>query len=300
MANMPQVREGLQAKGIDIPSDTWFVGGYHDTCNDDVDLFDTELIPAAHAAEFSSLRALLDRARACNAHERARRFEAADPNESPDLALLHVEERSEHLAEPRPEYGHCTNAVCIVGRRAVTRGLFMDRRAFLVSYDASQDPDNFDLGRLLAAVVPVCAGISLEYYFSFVDNERYGCGTKLPHNVTGLIGIMNGHASDLRTGLPWQMVEIHEPVRILFVIETTPERLMSTMEKSPAQMRLLVNRWIRIATQDPTTGEMHVYRDGAFKPVELLDEPAAVTATSVAWYRGQTEHLPFATVTAGL
>ncbi len=77
----------------------------------------------------------------------------------------------------------------------------------------------------MAAVVPVCAGISLEYYFSFVDNDRYGCGTKLPHNVTSLVGVMDGHASDLRTGLPWQMVEIHEPVRILFVVETTPERM---------------------------------------------------------------------------
>ena len=71
--------------------------------------------------------------------------------------------------------------------------------------------------------MPVCAGISLEYYFSYVDNEGYGCGTKLPHNITGLIGVMNGHASDLRTGLPLQMVEVHEPVRILFVIETTPD-----------------------------------------------------------------------------
>ena len=104
---------------------------------------------------------------------------------SPDAALRHVEERSEHLAEPRPEYGHCTNAVCIVGRRSLTRGLFLDRRAFLVSYDADQDPGDQSLAALLAAVVPVCAGISLEYYFSFVDNDRYGCGTKLPHNVTG-------------------------------------------------------------------------------------------------------------------
>ena len=100
---------------------------------------------------------------------------------------------------------------------ALTRGLFLDRRAFLVSYDATQDPADESLAALMAAVVPVCAGISLEYYFSFVDNDRYGCGTKLPHNVTGLVGVMDGHASDLRTGLPWQMVEIHEPVRILFV-----------------------------------------------------------------------------------
>ena len=56
-----------------------------------------------------------------------------------ESALRHVEERSEHLAEPRPEYGHCTNAVCVVGRRSLTRGLFLDRRAFLVSYDANRD-----------------------------------------------------------------------------------------------------------------------------------------------------------------
>ena len=66
----------------------------------------------------------------------------------PDAALRHVEERSEHLAQPRPEYGHCTNAVCIVGRRSLTRGLFLDRRAFLVSYDADQDPDDQSLAAL--------------------------------------------------------------------------------------------------------------------------------------------------------
>src|SRR5207302_4115548 len=109
------------------------------------------------------------------------------------------------------------------------RGLFLDRRAFLASYDAGQAPGDRSLAALLAAVIPIRAGISLEYYFSFVDNDRYGCGTKLPHNVTGLVGVMDGHARDLRTGLPWQMVEIHEPVRILFVIETSPDRLMKVV-----------------------------------------------------------------------
>ncbi|MEX2264468.1 MAG: putative inorganic carbon transporter subunit DabA [Bryobacteraceae bacterium] len=300
MANIPQVRDGLRAKGIDIPPDTWFVGGYHDTCNDDVDLFDLEQVPATHAEDLASASGSLDRARAWNAHERSRRFEAANPDESAGLALLHVEERSEHLAEPRPEYGHCTNAVCIVGRRHVTRGLFLDRRAFLVSYDADQDPEDTDLGRLLAAAVPVCAGISLEYYFSFVDNERYGCGTKLPHNVTGLLGVMNGHASDLRTGLPWQMVEIHEPVRILFVVETTPDRVMGAISKHPAMLQLLVNRWIRMATLDHRTGEMHAYRDGSFEAVDPMETPLPVVATSAAWYRGKIEHLPAVAVAAGL
>ena len=132
----------LRERGIDIPADTWFIGGYHDTCSDDVELYDLEALPATHQADLDRIRESLDKARARNAHERARRFESCPVDASPDAALRHVEERSEHLAEPRPEYGHCTNAVCIVGRRSLTRGLFLDRRAFLVSYDADQDPDD--------------------------------------------------------------------------------------------------------------------------------------------------------------
>ena len=144
----------------------------------------------------------------------------------PRAALGHVEGRAADLAQPRPEYGHATNAFCIVGRRERTRGLFLDRRAFLVSYDPTRDEDGTTLARILAAVVPVVAGISLEYYFSYVDPTGYGCGTKLPHNVTSLLGVMDGAQSDLRTGLPWQMVEIHEPVRLTMVVDTTPEILI--------------------------------------------------------------------------
>ena len=233
MANRPEVRDRLRERGhrhsrrtrgssaaITIPAAT--------TWNSSI----STRFPPRIRRIWSAFASRLDKARARNAQERARRFESCPPDADPDAALRHVEERSEHLAQPRPEYGHCTNAVCVVGRRSLTRGLFLDRRAFLVSYDADQDPGDRSLAALMAAVVPVCAGISLEYYFSFVDNDRYGCGTKLPHNVTGLVGVMDGHASDLRTGLPWQMVEIHEPVRILFVIETTPERLSKVIDAS--------------------------------------------------------------------
>lgn len=294
MANRPEVRDRLRQRGIEIPDDTWFIGGYHDTCSDDIELYDLETLPASHRPDLTRIRESFDQARALNAHERARRFESCPPSASPDAALRHVEERSEHLAEPRPEYGHCTNAVCIIGRRSLTRGLFLDRRAFLVSYDSQQDPANDSLAALLASVVPVCAGISLEYYFSFVDNDRYGCGTKLPHNVTGLVGVMDGHASDLRTGLPWQMVEIHEPVRILFVIETKPERLMTVMNASASLRRLVENRWIRLATIDPTSGAVQVYRNGGFCEFDEPVERLPVALSSAEWYRGKIEHLPMA------
>src|SRR5262249_51685941 len=118
MANKPEVREGLRERGIDIPPDTWVLGAYHDTCTDDAEFYDLDALPATHQADLNRLTASLEKARAHNARERARRFESCRQAASPDAALRHVEERSEHLAQPRPEYGHCTNAVCIVGRRS--------------------------------------------------------------------------------------------------------------------------------------------------------------------------------------
>lgn len=296
MANHPGVRALLKERGISIPEDTWFVGGYHDTCSDEIEYFDLEQIPASLKAHYASVRSTLHEARQLNAHERARRFEAAADNLNSSDALWHVQERSEHLAEPRPEYGHCTNAICIVGRRELTRGLFFDRRAFLVSYQPVGDDSGENLGKLLAAAIPVCAGISLEYYFSYVDNEGYGCGTKLPHNVTGLMAIMNGAASDLRTGLPWQMVEIHEPVRILFVIESTPEILQGVISRSPVLTEFVVNRWIRLATMDPQTGAVHIYRDGVYEPQPDIASELPVAPTSRHWYQGTLEHLPVARI----
>jgi uncharacterized protein len=144
----------------------------------------------------------------------------------------------------------------------------MDRRAFLISYDPTIDPDHGILERILAAAGPVGAGISLEYFFSSVDNERYGCGTKLPHNVIGLLGIMNGHKSDLRTGLPLQMVELHEPMRLLVICESTPEALLQIAGKQAEVRELVVNRWIQLASVDPNTGAMHIFTDAGFIPYE--------------------------------
>jgi len=294
MANRPEVRELLREKGIEIPADTWFIGGYHDTCSDDIELFDLDMVPASHQSDAESISKSLGQARGQNALERARRFESSDAHADARRALRHVEERSEHLGQPRPEYGHCTNSICIIGRRSLTRGLFLDRRAFLASYDAAQDHGDHDLSALMAAVVPVCAGISLEYYFSFVDNDRYGCGTKLPHNVTSLLGVMDGHASDLRTGLPWQMVEIHEPVRILFVVETTPDRLEKVVNASASLRGLVKNRWMRFAAIDPISGRVHVRRDGGFEEFHEALERLPVALSSYEWYAGKLQHLPIA------
>ena len=292
IANRSEVRSELESRGIHVPADTWFLGGYHDTCSEEVEFFDSELLPETHHEDFNQVKKTIDVARQQNALERCRRFPVAANKRTSRSALRHVQERSEHIGEPRPEYGHCTNAVAIVGRREFTRGLFLDRRAFLITYDATLDPTNQGLARVLGAVIPVCGGISLEYYFSTVDNERYGSGTKLPHNISGLVGVMNGYQGDLRTGLPVQTVEIHEPVRILFVVESTPERVLATIRSNPELSQFLFNQWIRMATMDPESGQLHVFRNGTFEPFQD-DEFGELSQfqNSHTYFQGRAEHL---------
>ncbi|HYH65981.1 MAG TPA: putative inorganic carbon transporter subunit DabA, partial [Urbifossiella sp.] len=129
--NDPRVRTALAARGLPIPADTVFVGGLHNTCNEYVKFVDTDLVPATHQDEFRAAQASVEEAVGRNAHERARRFESAPLAITPAAARQHMDDRAEDLAQVRPEWGHATNAVCIVGRRARTRGLFLDRRPFL-------------------------------------------------------------------------------------------------------------------------------------------------------------------------
>ena len=300
MANLPEVRAALREQGLQLPHDLWFVGGLHDTSDDSVTLYDVEAVPAACAAAFSQAQEALDAARRESAAERCRRFADAPLGLSPDAALRHVQGRASHLAQPRPEYGHCTNAICIVGRRRISRGLHLDRRAFLVSYDPGTDDDAQILTRILAAVGPVGAGISLEYYFSSVDNERFGCGTKLPHNVTGLVGVMAGHQGDLRTGLPLQMVELHEPMRLLLIVDATEAALLRVAGRNAEVAELVVKEWIQLVACDPDTGRMSVFEDGAFVPYRPGDAPLPRVGRSRDWHMQGRAHLPPAIVTSAL
>ncbi len=301
MLNDPRVRVGLAARGLVVPDDTVFVGGLHNTCNEYVKFADTDRVPATHLDLFHEAKAAIEVALARNAHERARRFGSAPLALTPEAARRHMDARAEDLAQVRPEWGHATNALCVVGRRERTRGLYLDRRAFLTSYDPTQDgPDAPILARILAAAVPVCAGINLEYYFCHTDPSGYGCGTKLPHNITSLLGVMDGAASDLRTGLPWQMVEIHEPVRLLFIIETTPERMLGIMAGNPTIDVLVRNGWVQLATLAPDSAAVHLYRDGRFEPVTTQADGLPAAPTSIDWYRGWRDHLEFAEITGGV
>ncbi len=299
MANRPVVRDLLVERGIAVPADTWFVGAEHNTCDERILFYDRSDLPQEAEQALRALRPELDRACALSAQERCRRFASAPRDPAPERALRHVVSRSRDFSQARPELGHATNAAALVGRRTMSQGVFLDRRAFLVSYDPTQDPTGAVLENILLAVGPVGAGINLEYYFSTVDNERLGCGTKTPHNVTGLFAVMEGASSDLRTGLPRQMIEIHEPVRLQIVIEARTEILAAIYGRQPGLRELIGNGWIHVIAKDPDSGEFAIFDPArGFMPWAGPVRPLPARARSGDWYRGYTEPLPPALIGA--
>lgn len=265
MANHPKVRAVLREKGIDIPDTTRFVGSMHDTASDLIAYYDdNDTLSAAQASLHREAKAAFEAALDLNAKERSRRFASIDTNQSIKAVRKAIQDRSVSLFEPRPELGHGTNTLAIIGRRSVTRGLFLDRRAFLNSYDYRTDPEGKYLRNVMAPIGVVCGGINLEYYFSRVDNLKLGCGTKLPHNVMGLVGVANSSDGDLRPGLPWQMIEPHDPVRLLVIVEHFPEVVLQVIKSSDAMYEWYKNEWVHIAALHPETQEFFYFKNGHF------------------------------------
>ncbi len=277
MANKPEVRSALSKRGIDIPSDTYFVGAQHNTASDRMTYFETDRIPLSHHEEFSRLVKDLDAARALNAQERCRLLPLAPKKASSARSLRHMERRAGDFSQISPEWGHATNASAVIGRRTLTKNLFLDRRTFLQSYDPFQDADGAILERIMTAVGPVAAGIALEYYFSRVDNSRYGSGTKVLHNVSGLVGVMGGAHSDLRVGLSFQMVWVHEPLRLTIIVEGQPAILSAIVQRHRGLQKLFDNMWLHLLVLDMHTGQFVRYQPGGEWSAVPVDQPALCT-----------------------
>ncbi len=284
MANKPEVRRRLRDKGIVIPDDTWFLPAVHNTTSDAVELFDLDLLPARHLLYLERLRNGLSAATRRSAAERMPSLGgseklAQDPYAAAAMALRQTHDWS----QVRPEWGLTRNVYAIVGRRELTEGLDLESRAFLHSYDYRLDPKGRLLETILASPMVVGEWINLEHYFSVVDTQHYGSGSKVYHNVAGRFAVMTGNQSDLRTGLPTQTVlkdgkPYHEPVRLIVLVEAPvafAQRSVGNLVKIKA---LLGGGWVRVILLDPEDEyRAYVLEDGAFHLQERGATPDSQT-----------------------
>lgn len=291
-ANHPKVRELLKLRGINIPETTQFLPALHDTTRDEIVFYDEDILTPENQKLHRQNESVFLKALAINAKERSRRFDTIDSSLSLKNVHEKVKRRSLSLFEPRPELNHATNAMCIVGRRSLSKQLFLNRRSFLNSYDHKVDPSGDYLSIILGAVAPVAGGINLEYYFSRVDNQKLGAGSKLPHNVMGLIGVANGIDGDLRPGLPLQMIEVHDPLRILVVAEHFPDKVKYAINKNPFTYEWFKNDWVKLIAIQPETKEVFEFKNEEFVAYKTVQEKAQFIKSELDLASTTKENLP--------
>jgi len=249
--NDPQVREGLKVRGIQIPADSVFIGAQHNTTTDEVDILSPEAVPEKIYAD-------LDRARIKANEERCATFSTTHK----------PHQRASDWAEVRPEWGLARNAAFIVGPRAMSANINLQGRSFLHSYDWEKDDDGKSLEIILTAPMVVAEWINTQYYFSTLDNAVYGSGSKVTHNVVGKIGVMQGNASDLMTGLPLQSVMsadgelYHEPLRLMTVVKAPLARVSRIIAENDILQKLFDNGWVALMVIDPHSGKFMRYGSG--------------------------------------
>ncbi len=278
MANSPAVRDILRKRGVDIPYDTHFLAGEHNTVTDHVTFFDLESVPLTHRRDLKRLWRDLEEAGRLSGLERLGEL----PRVSGEAELGRSEallfQRSCDVSEVRPEWGLSGNSWFIVGTRTLANVSYdFAGRAFLHSYDPSLDPSGRNLEAILTGPLVVGQWINAEHFFSALDGIRFGGGNKIYHNVTGQFGVMWGNESDLLPGLPQQTIRdgdrlFHEPVRLSVLVESSREVLKRIIENNPVLRKLFRNEWVRLVAADP--GDRVFYRyayPGTWTAVEPVD-----------------------------
>lgn len=253
MLNTSSVRKVLVSHDIHIPADTVFLAAEHNTTTDDVVIYETDN-QAIDQATLADLRQKLTLAKVANSAYRCRTFGTGNSTDPARETLR----RSNDWAEVRPEWGLARNAAFVVGPRQLTEKLDLGGRSFLHSYNWEQDTNHTHLETILTAPMVVAQWINTQYLFSTLDPVAYGSGSKVTHNVTGKIGIMQGNASDLMHGLPLQSVKrsdtetYHEPQRLCTVVMAPRTRINTLVARQPVLQKLFFNEWVTLVALDPT------------------------------------------------
>ncbi len=282
LLNSEPVREDLAATGIEIPTDTRFVAGLHDTTTDRVEMFDPEQVPVTHRGDLLELERDLARAGEGLSAERLVRLGAAPHG----AARPASRKRSLDWAQIRPEWGLARNAAFIVGPREMTADLDLECRSFLHSYRAEVDPEGRALETILTAPLVVAEWINLQYYFSTVDPERFGAGDKTIHNVVGRRGVQLGAGGDLRIGLPRQAVFVgerpyHEAMRLLAVVQAPLGQISEIVSRNAVLREMLGGGWAAMCARE-RTGEpwQRLRRDLGWEPWRPADPGLLETQTA--------------------
>lgn len=264
LLNRPDIRAILNLDGLSISDKTTFIPCLHNTVTDEVVVLnkqDGEWLEWLKEATAASQKQRIE-LEGNTANSRQKNHEA-------------LNQKSMDWAQLRPEWGLANNAAFIVAPRSYTRTLDFDGRSFLHDYVWQADNEFQLLEQIMTAPMIVTNWINLQYYASVTDNQHYGSGNKMLHNVVGgNFGVFEGNGGDLRIGLPQQSLYDgkkwrHNPIRLNVYIAAPKEAIDTIIEKHAMVKDLIENEWLFLHQWDNKNRTISQYQHGSWEEVNV-------------------------------
>lgn len=237
LANDREVRQLLAEQGIEIPNSTFFIAARYERDLQQMTWANLAGVPAAFLPALTVLQA--------NCKKRLSAQETLVPA-----------------------------SAAIMGRQC---NMALANEALLLSYEPIQDSRGQQLEKLLLTVIPKLTALNLSYYFAAANNPAFGNSNNVLHNIIGQLGIMEGVRSDLRYGLPVQMLPKQPISRLQLIVEASTTTLTEIFSRQPILQQSIQNGWLQLDTLDPITGELFHYSTAKqFTPWRATNKPFSI------------------------
>lgn len=236
--NNQKVRNGLKNLGITIPTQTRFLGACHNTTTQSLEIFSDNI----ETPEFQEFK------KRCGLSLIAYKENAKEDLNSRNKIL-----RAQGFDELNPDWGLVNHYAMLIARRERSEQLDLNSEVFLHSYDYTTDKDGSILESILTAPVIVAHQINMQYLSASLYPEDYGSGSKTLHSLIPGVGNVLADGVDLALGLPrqsmfWQEKLLHEPRRLLVLIDAPTDTITNILVKHPVLHTLWKNGWVKFGS----------------------------------------------------
>jgi uncharacterized protein YbcC (UPF0753/DUF2309 family) len=88
------------------------------------------------------------------------------------------------------------------------------------------------------------------------------------------------------------MIEVHDPVRLMIIVEQFPNVVLQTIKQSNQTYEWFINEWVHLVAVHPETKELFHFKNGNFEPYRPVTSHLQTVSDISPLLESQAENFP--------